>query len=65
MRVFMNLPQVIRISNRPSKSSYELTLQGPDTADLFKEGEKLQQADHQTAVGERCDLRPGSFAIRA
>ena len=43
MRVFMNLPPVIRIGGRPSKSSYELTLQSTETADLYREGEKLQQ----------------------
>src|SRR5207245_306272 len=43
MRVFMNLPPVIRIGGRMSKSSYELTVQGPDTADLYREADKLQQ----------------------
>src|SRR5262249_4371229 len=44
MRVFMNLPQTIRIGSRGgSKSTYELTIQAPDTTDLFAEGEKLQQ----------------------
>jgi len=43
MRVFMNLPQTIRMGGRGSKSNYELTLQAPDTADLYTEGEKLQK----------------------
>ncbi|HTM51764.1 MAG TPA: efflux RND transporter permease subunit [Bryobacteraceae bacterium] len=43
MRVFMNLPQSIRIGSRSSKSNYELTLQAPDTSDLYSEGEKLQK----------------------
>src|SRR5262249_30388232 len=43
MRVFLNLPQSIRMGGRGSKSNYELTLQAPDTADLYTEGEKLQK----------------------
>src|SRR5262249_54058266 len=43
MRVFMSLPQVIRIGSRSSKSTYELTIQAPDTTDLYTEGEKLQK----------------------
>ena len=43
MRVFMNLPQTIRMGGRGSKSNYELTLMSPDTADLYTEGEKLQK----------------------
>ena len=43
MRVFMSLPQVIRIGSRSSKSTYELTLQSPESADLYTEGDKLQK----------------------
>src|SRR5262249_26715651 len=43
MRVFMNLPQTIRMSGRGSKSNYDLTLMAADTADLYSEGEKLQK----------------------
>ena len=43
MRVYMNLPQTIRMGGRGSKSNYELTLMSPDTADLYTEGEKLQK----------------------
>jgi HAE1 family hydrophobic/amphiphilic exporter-1 len=43
MRVYMNLPQTIRMGGRGSKSNYELTLMAPDTADLYTEGEKLQK----------------------
>ena len=43
LRVFMNLPQSIRVGNRSSKSTYELTIQAPDTTDLYTEGEKLQK----------------------
>src|SRR5262249_36515764 len=38
MRVFMNLPQTIRIGGRGSKSNYELTLQAQDTPELYTEG---------------------------
>jgi len=41
MRVFMSMPPVIRIGGRMSKSSYELTVQGPDTAELYRESDKL------------------------
>ena len=41
MRVFMTMPPMIRIGGRMSKSAYELTVQGPDTAELYSEGEKL------------------------
>jgi HAE1 family hydrophobic/amphiphilic exporter-1 len=44
IRVFMTLPPVIRIGTRFSKSSYELTVQGPDTAELYQQSEKLEQA---------------------
>jgi HAE1 family hydrophobic/amphiphilic exporter-1 len=43
MRVFMNLPPTIRLGFSSSKSSYELTVQSPDTVDLYREGENLQQ----------------------
>jgi hydrophobic/amphiphilic exporter-1 (mainly G- bacteria), HAE1 family len=42
MRVFMTMPPVIRIGGRMSKSAYELTVQGPDTAELYTESDKLQ-----------------------
>jgi HAE1 family hydrophobic/amphiphilic exporter-1 len=43
LRVFMNLPPAIRLGRGGSKSSYELTLQAPDTTDLYTEGDKLQK----------------------
>src|SRR5438128_8717240 len=42
MRVFMSMPPTIRIGGRMSKSAYELTVQGPDTAELYREADKLQ-----------------------
>src|SRR4029453_4354555 len=43
MRVSMTLPQTIRVGSRSSRSNYELTLQAPDDADLYTEGDKLQK----------------------
>ncbi len=41
MRVFMTIPPIIRMGGRGSKSSYEFTIQGPDTAKLYTEADKL------------------------
>jgi hydrophobic/amphiphilic exporter-1 (mainly G- bacteria), HAE1 family len=43
VRAFMTLPPAIRIGGRGSKSSYEFTLQGPDTAELYREGAKMER----------------------
>ena len=43
MRVFISVPPAIRIGGRGSKSSYELTVAGPDTTALYAETEKLQR----------------------
>jgi HAE1 family hydrophobic/amphiphilic exporter-1 len=43
-RVFMTLPPSIRIGGRMSKSAYEFTVQGPDTADLYSQSARLEQA---------------------
>src|SRR5262249_14702063 len=43
MRVFISMPPIIRIGGRMSKNAYELTVQGPDTAELYREADKLQQ----------------------
>jgi HAE1 family hydrophobic/amphiphilic exporter-1 len=42
MRVFMTVPPTIRMGGRGSKSSYEFTIQGPDTGLLYSEADKLQ-----------------------
>ncbi len=44
IRVFMTLPPIIRIGTRFSKSAYELTVQGPDTDELYQQSDKLEQA---------------------
>ncbi len=43
LRVFMTVPPAIRIGGRGSKSSYELTVSGPDTTNLYAETDKLQR----------------------
>jgi len=37
----MTLPQAIRVGGRSSKSTYQFTLQGTDTAELYREAAKL------------------------
>ena len=43
VKVFMSLPAALRVGGRGSKSSYELTLQSPDTPQLYREGSKLER----------------------
>ncbi|MBI1786713.1 MAG: efflux RND transporter permease subunit [Acidobacteria bacterium] len=43
IRAFVNVPQMIRLSGRPSKSQYEFTVQGPDTQELYREAQKLER----------------------
>jgi HAE1 family hydrophobic/amphiphilic exporter-1 len=43
LKVYLTIPQAIRVGGRQSKSSYDFTLQGPDTQQLFAEAQKLQQ----------------------
>ena len=43
VRVFMTVPPSIKIGGRMSKSSYELTVAGPDTTSLYSETEKLMR----------------------
>jgi len=42
-RVFMTIPQALRIGGRQSKSAYDYTVQGPDTATLYREAGKLER----------------------
>jgi HAE1 family hydrophobic/amphiphilic exporter-1 len=42
-RVFMTVPPSIRIGGRMSKSSYEFTLQGPDTEELYRQAARLEK----------------------
>jgi HAE1 family hydrophobic/amphiphilic exporter-1 len=43
IRVFLTVPAAIRIGGRQSKSSYDFTVQGPDTDELYRESAKLEQ----------------------
>ncbi len=42
VRVFATVPPSIRIGGRMSKSSYDFTLQGPDTDELYKQAQRLE-----------------------
>ncbi len=42
-RVFITIPAALRIGGRMSKSSYDFTVQGPDTAELYREAQKLER----------------------
>jgi len=44
VRAFLTVPPAIRIGGRMSKSSYDFTVQGPDTDQLYREAQRLEQA---------------------
>jgi HAE1 family hydrophobic/amphiphilic exporter-1 len=43
LRVFASIPQAIRVGGRMSKSSYDFTLYGPDTQQLYAEAPKFER----------------------
>jgi HAE1 family hydrophobic/amphiphilic exporter-1 len=43
-RIFMTVPQALRIGGRMSKSSYDFTVQGPDTNELYRQAQRLERA---------------------
>jgi hydrophobic/amphiphilic exporter-1 (mainly G- bacteria), HAE1 family len=43
-RTFMTVPQALRIGGRMSKSSYDFTVQGPDTDELYRQAQRLERA---------------------
>jgi HAE1 family hydrophobic/amphiphilic exporter-1 len=43
MRVILTIPQSIRVGGRMSRSGYDFTLQGPDTAELFREAQSFER----------------------
>ena len=43
LRVSLSVPQAIRVGGRMSKSAYDFTLYGPDTAQLYEEAPKLER----------------------
>jgi len=44
LRVSMQIPQAIRVGGRNSNASYDYTLYGPDTAELYRVAPKLEEA---------------------
>ena len=43
LKVYLTIPQAIRVGGRQSKSSYDFTLYGPDTEQLYTEAQKLER----------------------
>jgi HAE1 family hydrophobic/amphiphilic exporter-1 len=43
LRVYASIPQAIRVGGRMSKSSYDFTLYGPDTEQLYAEAPKFER----------------------
>jgi hydrophobic/amphiphilic exporter-1 (mainly G- bacteria), HAE1 family len=43
LRVFMSIPQAIRVGGRMSKSAFEYTLYGPDTAELYAKAPEFER----------------------
>ncbi|MCC7498566.1 MAG: efflux RND transporter permease subunit [Bryobacterales bacterium] len=50
IRSIVTLPQAIRIGGRGSRSTYEFTLQSPDTGILYREATKLERAVAQLPI---------------
>jgi HAE1 family hydrophobic/amphiphilic exporter-1 len=44
LRISMQIPQAIRVGGRNSNAAYDYTLYGPDTADLYQQAPKLEEA---------------------
>jgi len=44
LRVTMRVPQAIRVGGRNSSSSYDYTLYGPDTDELYRQAPRLEEA---------------------
>jgi HAE1 family hydrophobic/amphiphilic exporter-1 len=42
LKVYLTVPQAIRVGGRMSKSSYDFTLYGPDTQQLYSEAQKFE-----------------------
>jgi HAE1 family hydrophobic/amphiphilic exporter-1 len=43
LRAYLTVPQAIRVGGRQSKSSFDFTLYGPDTQQLYTEAQKLEK----------------------
>ena len=44
LRISLSIPQSIRVGGRMQKASYDYTLYGPDTDQLYAEAAKLERA---------------------
>jgi HAE1 family hydrophobic/amphiphilic exporter-1 len=44
LRVFLSVPQAIRVGGRMSKSGYDFTLYGPDTTELYARAPEFERA---------------------
>ena len=66
LRVSMQIPQAIRVGGRNSNSSYDYTLYGPDTEELYRVAPKLEQAINHLpgAVDVISDLQVKNPQIR-
>jgi HAE1 family hydrophobic/amphiphilic exporter-1 len=53
LKVYLSVPQAIRVGGRMSKSSYDFTLFGPDTQQLYTEAQKLERiVNHLPGLAE-------------
>ena len=43
VRGLINVPQTIRVGGHSSRTAYDFTLQGPDTKELYRESQKMEQ----------------------
>jgi HAE1 family hydrophobic/amphiphilic exporter-1 len=44
LKVYLTIPQAIRVGGRQSKSAFDFTLYGPDTQQLYSEAQKLERS---------------------
>jgi len=54
LRVFVSIPQAIRVGGRMSKSSYDFTLYGPDTQQLYTEAPSWSASSAGCRACRRC-----------
>ena len=63
IRAFVTLPAAIRVGGRSSKSSYEFTLQGPDTVEVHREAQKLERLIAKLPIDPYLLLLIGTVAL--
>ena len=64
LRVFMSVPQAIRVGGRMQKSGYDFTLYGPDTEQLYAEAPKLERVLARMPGLHGCFERPADQELR-